>query len=252
MNEFYRLVRKFMSSPPVNRSSHLGFLSWIKDFIDFKHIYDGGAAHGGFSVSASKFWPDAHFYLFEPLKEFEEDLKRLHLRKSEVVDCALTQSGGMAQINVHPDLYGSSIYEEIEGSLVNGKPRQVPAATLNHFFQPEGHRLVKLDLQGAEIDALDGGDRFFTEAISGSETVFLLEINLWNNMIGSSNNFANVVDYFASRDFLLLDVCGVLRRPLDGATAQVDLAFCHNDSVLRKDHRYATLEQRRIQFRNQS
>lgn len=248
MERFYRLVRKFLNYPEVNRTSQSGFLTWIRDAIDFEHIYDGGAARGGFSLAASKVWPDAHFYLFEPLKEFEENLENLPIKNSHVLLCALTESAGMVRINVHPDLYGSSIYEEIEGTAVNGTPRQVAATTLNDFFQTEGHRLVKLDLQGAEVDALDGGDKFFSEIKPGSETVFLLEVNLWNNMIGSSNHFANIVDYFASRGFVLLDICGVLRRPLDGATAQVDLAFCHSDSVLRKDHRYATLEQRRMQF----
>jgi hypothetical protein len=44
--------------------------------------------------------------------------------------------------------------------------------------------------------------------------------------------------------FAIYDLFGVSYRPLDGALAQADLCFVKSDSVFRKDHQFATAEQR--------
>jgi hypothetical protein len=47
----------------------------------------------------------------------------------------------------------------------------------------------------------------------------------------------------ADRGFVIYDVFGGHLRPLDGALAQLDVAFARIDGVLRGDRRYATPDQ---------
>jgi hypothetical protein len=42
-----------------------------------------------------------------------------------------------------------------------------------------------------------------------------------------------------SHRFALTDVVGITHRPLDGATAQLDLLFLPDDATLRRDRRWA-------------
>ncbi len=49
----------------------------------------------------------------------------------------------------------------------------------------------------------------------------------------------DVVRFLGEHRFALADVVGLRRRPLDGATAQLDLLFMPNDAAPRHDHRWS-------------
>jgi hypothetical protein len=49
---------------------------------------------------------------------------------------------------------------------------------------------------------------------------------------------AEVVAFMDDRNYKTYDVCGFLRRPLDGALAEVDLAFVLKGGVLDGDQRW--------------
>ena len=247
LGNVYRALTTFTSQPP--RISHDASLRLLSHHLQFATVYDAGAADGVFTRLALRLWPDANYVLFEPL----ESLYRLENTfkgspNVHVVASAVLESQQQVEINVHPDLYGSSVYKEVEGALVDGYQISVPATTLNRFVEGSGHQLVKLDLKGAELRALDGGNLLFERQSEGSETIFIVEVGIFDTMLGSANTFANTVSYFRERHFVLYDLAGIMYRPLDGAAAQLDLVFCHEKSVLRKDHRYAFKEQRLRQF----
>lgn len=243
------MLKNGLSGSKPGSRSQTEFLDWLSKSLYFRYVYDGGAALGEFSRSAKAIWPTARIYAFEPLVEFRESLQNLasNFQNIEVIEAALLDKPGLVQFFVHQDLVGSSVYKEIEGPIVDGEPRKVRAAKLDSWFRPDGNRLIKLDLQGAELDALRGAERFFTQN-DDTETVFLLEVNLFENMIGSDNQFSTVVSFMEERGFVVLDICGLNRRPLDSALAQLDVAFCHRNSKLRSRHEYASPSQRREQF----
>jgi hypothetical protein len=51
---------------------------------------------------------------------------------------------------------------------------------------------------------------------------------------------AGVVRFMSEHGFVVADIIGLKRRPLDGATAQVDLLFLPENSPLRADRRWAS------------
>jgi hypothetical protein len=54
----------------------------------------------------------------------------------------------------------------------------------------------------------------------------------------------DVVTFMESHGFVVYDIFGAHYRPLDGAMAQVDMAFVKENNQFRKYHIYATQEQR--------
>jgi FkbM family methyltransferase len=187
---------------------------------------------------------NAQFLLIEPLAEFEPFLKKICAKyKAQYVLAAAGDAAGAVTLNVHTDqLYSSSLFRETEGAAVDGVPREVPMVTIDALCAERklaGPYVLKIDVQGAELRVLDGAKRALTEC-----EVVILEVTLFGTMIGGPQ-FADVVKYMQERGFVVYDVWGMLYRPLDGALAQVDIAFMRTDSVLRENQAFATPEQRK-------
>jgi hypothetical protein len=91
---------------------------------------------------------------------------------------------------------------------------------------------MKLDVQGAELRVLAGAGRLLT-----TTELLILEVSLYRFLAGAPI-FHEVVAFMAERGFAVFDVAGLLRRPLDGSLAQVDLCFAREDGMLRASQRW--------------
>jgi FkbM family methyltransferase len=207
-------------------------------------VIDVGAAHGDFTRTTAAVFPDAAYHLIEPLKEYDPFLRDIREgpSKTTVHQIAATEKSGEIVLNVHPDLVGSSIFREAEGPGVDGVARTVPAITLDELARD--HRLaspflIKADVQGAELRVLEGA-----REILPATALVILEVSFQPFFDGGPEH-ARVISFMESQGFVVYDVLGLSRRPLDGALAQADLVFARHDGPLRADHRFATPEQRK-------
>ena len=120
-------------------------------------------------------------------------------------------------------------------------PRTIPGRTLDEICETLGCRapyLLKVDVQGAELDVLRGAETVLTET-----ELVILEVVLFDFFEGGSR-FAEIVAYMAEHGFAAYDLMDPAYRPLDGAMSQIDIAFARADGVLRKEHIFATRQQR--------
>jgi Methyltransferase FkbM domain len=86
---------------------------------------------------------------------------------------------------------------------------------------------LKVDTQGAELEVLKGlGNRI------GEIDLLILETTMMPARHGIPQ-FADVVRFCDDAGFAVYDVLEGHMRALDGALAQIDLAFVRKDSVLR-------------------
>jgi len=130
------------------------------------------------------------------------------------------------------DLAGSSFLPSVDPELIKrGKQRTVPVVTIdslleaNPQFKPE---LVKIDVQGFELEVLRGARTLFQ-----TTQLFIIEASLFEFMPGQPLA-SEIVRYMRDNSFELHDVAGYLRRPSDGALGQMDLVFAASTGPLRK------------------
>lgn len=205
-------------------------------------ILDVGVANGTNELYET--FPESEIVLFEPLVEFlpiMENIKK-NYPLTAIEMCALGDKNDVITINVHPDLVGSSVFLEEEDSNVNGIPREVEMKTLESFADKydltKKSILLKVDVQGAEINVLKGALLLFKNI-----DVVILETSLFN-FFNNNIILSDLIAFMDANDYVIYDMFGFLNRPIDGALAQVDVAFVHKSSRFREIQKFATKEQR--------
>jgi FkbM family methyltransferase len=205
-----------------------------------------GAAFGDFTLTCTRFFPDASYLLVEPLEEYRPFLEAA-IRERPKMSLAMVAAGhtnGIAIINVHRDWLGSSMLSESEGPAVDGFPRTVPVHSLDHLqsrYSVPRPVLLKLDVQGGELEVLHGAQCLLTAV-----DYVWIEVSLLPFFIGGPE-LHDIVAYMRSHGFVAYDFGNLNYRLLDGALAQADLAFVRADGAFRRRHVYASPAQRAAQ-----
>lgn len=246
-----KIARKlFGSRRRVSRNSLSGVLQQAKSRgLSPQTIIDVGAAYGQFAQRCRGIFPNARYVLVEPLEEYAPFLEAVvaAIPTAEYIRAAAGSQKGQITINVHRDLVGSSLYLEQEDSSVNGIPRTVPTVAIDDLIRENKWSppyLIKVDVQGAELDVLAGA----TEALRHTDYV-LLEVSFFQ-FFKEGPQFHDVIAFMKSHGFVAYDIYGPQYRPLDNALSQTDLAFVREDGPFREHHYYATRNQREQQDRS--
>lgn len=229
----------------VDRSKLSGSLQTAKA-IGFapRTIIDVGAAQGGWSLEVSSTYNDAVYLLIEPLAENVPMLQKAcqKIGNADYLLAAACAKAGTVPINVHQDLNGSSLFGEREADI-NGTSRVVQAIILDRLAKKRslnGPFLLKMDVQGAEMEVLRGSDN-----VLRLTEMLVLEVLLFDIFQGNNPQLFDIVAYLKSKGFVAWDMFGMGYRPLDQALCQVDMVFVKENGLFRRIHQYATEEQRR-------
>jgi len=199
-------------------------LSWSRSLGTLKQqgfqpasVFDVGVGFGTYGLY--QLFPDAFYHLIEPTPESRPHLDRIARSLScEIHNLALGDRDGEAKLEVRSDIQGSTLLEEV-GERDFLRFETVPMNRFDTLFPAiDRPALAKIDVQGAEMMVLRG------------MTGRLREIDA---LIVETSTIATVKDGAE-----VADVLGLKRRPLDDATAQLDLLFVPKDSPLRSDRRW--------------
>ena len=189
---------------------------------------------GYWSVIASQHWPKAQFFMIDPLRQSEPALQKICADpRFHYQLVAVGSKPGELAMNVTPDPDGSSLLE-FENSDPTGR-QMVPVDTLDRLLAAgkiEPPQLVKLDVQGYELQALEGGSKLFESA-----EVFIIESNLFEFMPGCPR-IHQLVQFMADRGFYTFDFAGFLRRPFENDLGQVDIVFVRQNSLMTASNRW--------------
>jgi FkbM family methyltransferase len=195
-------------------------------------VVDVGVERGTPDLYSS--YPRARYLLLEPLQEFEPRLVELCKRlNGQYVLAAAGPRRGIAHLHVHPDLGATTSRSEMDGSDRRWSVRAVPVVTLDDVaneYHLESPILLKLDVQGAELDVLAGAPH----TLSATEVV-VAEVSLFEVLRGQPQ-FYDVVQWMKQAGFVVYDFCDAKPRPYDSAIAQVDLVFVKESGKLRSYH----------------
>jgi FkbM family methyltransferase len=214
-------------------------LSWQRSLGALKNqgfapvtVFDVGVGFGTFGLY--QLFPDAFYHLIEPTPESQPHLQRIARSLScQIHPLALGDRDGEARFEIRADIQGSTLMEEV-GERDYLRFETVAMQRFDTLFpRVEWPALCKIDVQGAEMMVLRG----MTGRLAELEAV-IVETSTIATVKGGAE-VAEVVGFMREHGFVVADVIGLKRRPLDDATAQLDLLFVAERSPLRADRRWA-------------
>lgn len=207
--------RGFSHDQAITRLKSLGFAPRV--------IYDIGAHHGKWTRVARKIYPTAQYILFEANAEHE---RVLHSSQERYFIAALAAADAVSR-----ELYlprqgvstGASLYRERTAHYADDKlhiervqTQRLDSLCAHHNLPPPD--LVKLDVQGAELDVLTGAGTLLENCSAIIAELSFLALNEGAPLAPS------VMVGIERLGFKCTDVCK-LRRTRTGAVGQIDVLF---------------------------
>ncbi|MGF1924653.1 MAG: FkbM family methyltransferase [Bacteroidia bacterium] len=236
-----RLIGRIIPSKIINTlrlklgvpSQQASFLRLRKLGFDPKFILDIGAYEGNWAQDIHQVFPLAQIMMIEGQRSKKPilDLKSQSIPKSVVKIALLGAKEDEVEFNMYES--ASSVYKE--DNKTNAKIETIKLQLLdnvieNSFFTKVD--MIKIDTQGYELEILKGG----TKALQAAQFV-LLEISL----LGIYKNAPlvdEVISFMKANNFMLYDICSIMRRPYDKALFQSDFLFIKADHPLRSSTRW--------------
>ncbi len=195
-------------------------------------VFDIGVGYGTFPLYRA--FPKAFYHLIDPARESLAFMQKLSRRLDcQIHTLALGDREGEAVLEVREDFQESTLLEEVGPRNARRVDRVVMRRFDTLFGRIERPSLVKIDVQGAELMVLEGMTGKLAEV-----DALIVETSTIATVKGGPE-VAAVVRFMEDHGFALTDILGLRRRPLDGATAQLDLMFAPQSGDLRRDRRWA-------------
>jgi FkbM family methyltransferase len=196
---------------------------------------DGGAADGDWARELKGVYPEAQVLCIEPrdaaqpaLRQLAGAMSGLHLAQTLV-----GAREGTVVLHEHGDQ--SSMLAGPAGNTF-GRNVEAPMTTLDQLVRrmklpwPD---FIKLDLQGAELQALTGAPECLAHGQAVMLEVSFIPLQKDNPLL------ADVVGFMHERGYRCYDVLALWHRPLDGALAQGDFLFLREGHALLQDPRWS-------------
>jgi FkbM family methyltransferase len=187
-------------------------------------IFDVGASDGAWTRLVKPVFPRATFVMMEPRPALQERLDTFCRSQTNchVVANAVGAAQGEAVLT---DWDTASTLLPVDAGQAS--QIRVPVTTLDRVSDRFGvPALVKLDVEGYEIEALRGATALF-----GHTEAFIIEVALMKSH--ERPLLHDVVAFMLAHGYFVYDVPGFIRRPFDGALGLVDLCFARADGQLR-------------------
>ncbi len=202
-----------------------------------KLVLDCGANEGQWTRGVRSIFPKATYHLVEPQPACAENLAALMEESSGVVHhpFALTQSGvaSVRMLGGGEEGRGTGNHVALPDESANDE-QTLPATTLDDLFTrhvaADDRTLLKLDLEGHELDALAGGAKLLERT-----EVVLIEIQFYAVHHNQRPIFADVLNFLRDRNFELYDFACLSQRPRDMRLRMGDAVFVQRSSPLWTD-----------------
>lgn len=185
-------------------------------------VIDIGVADG--TPELYETFPDAAYLLVDPLEQWAPVVRGLADRLGGVYEqVAAAATAGTRHIRV-PETGAHATFYEKDDSAGNRDwvEQEITTARLDDLVRKhalDSPYLVKVDVEGAELEVLSGAPETLEAALA-----VVLEVTLFDVFAGGAT-FAEVVAFMAERGFVVSDVVGGFCRSIDRALYQLDVVF---------------------------
>ncbi len=182
-----------------------------------KNILDIGALDGRWTICLSQIFEEANFLMVEANEEMKNILDNTGFN---YIICALSNEVKEANYYKLPGNAGNGLY--FEKNSMNSKINKVKTETLNSILDSSyTYDIIKLDVQGSELDILRGGMTFLKKA-----DFVLTECSLVEYNIGAPF-FRDQLDFFEKNNYKFFDIIDLLYDK-KGQLIQIDALFKNN------------------------
>jgi FkbM family methyltransferase len=188
-------------------------------------IIDVGANEGQFAFMARYSWPNAQIDCFEPDTSAFARLKKNHATDQSIsfYNCAVGSQQTELLLNLGETSAQNSILQE-KGKNSQGSIT-VPVKTLDAIYntQLSGITLLKIDVQGYELEVLKGAKNLLSEI-----TFILLEISLADLFVGGVE-IDVIWQFMKNNGYKYHSVIDQYRDPQTQRILQMDVIFERKD-----------------------
>ena len=208
-------------------------------------VIDVGAWRGEWAHRAAGIFKNSRFLLLEANPDHEPSLRELCSRHPGI-DYRLALLGAKprsavtfhipSELAIRGGSQGGSIFPEV--TAFPQLTKKLPMVVLDDVAHDlAGPLLVKLDVQGSELEVMAGGREVLARSDALVVETALIEYN------AKAPQFAEVISQSAAHGFVCYDIGGQFRRNEDSALFQVDLVLVRESSLLRSPRRFWATEQ---------
>ena len=202
-----------------------------------RYIVDGGAYRGDFSLQMAETFPDATIYAFEPQKTSYALLSGNtgKMPRIQRYNCAISSCSGKSILHTNSSPLTSSLSKTSEdglryfpGHLKPEGTEEVEMTSLSDFLSSHNVPAVdilKLDLQGHELEAIKGTAEF----ISTVKLIFA-EVQFIENY-QDTPLFSDIEIHLRSKGFAFYQFFGLVRSPIDGRLLYGDAIFVNRKYI---------------------
>jgi FkbM family methyltransferase len=234
----YELIRKKIAN---DSDDPYEILSRIIDPKSVKVVVDAGASLGDTSEKFSDFFPNSKVYAFEPYPPFLTKLEEKAKNNENIIvePFALGRKSEKNFLNVNQSEGTNSLLKsrddarEIYGSLIAQQGSiEVDTKTLELWSKEKNIQaidILKLDLQGGELDALNGAKELFA---SGKIKVVICEV-MFSECYETQANWTEIVSFLESFDLELFNFYQPFFQ--HGRIIQADLIFLAENFICETD-----------------
>lgn len=198
-------------------------------------VVDVGANRDQFLLLARRPWPAAELIAVEPNQSLCDELRSACTNDSavQIHCCAAGASTGEATLHVMGDHQNSSVLPPSDGFTVERpydgllRTEPVPLRRLEELLDGMiGPRLVKIDVQGAELAVLQGlGDRL-------NDVMALIVETLFEPAYEGASDFHAIYCFLIEHGFAYEGALGTLTSCRTGRVRQEDAVFVRADTAL--------------------
>lgn len=210
-------------------------LHWSLENLKRKNFYpsavlDIGAYEGLWTLDLLEVFPAAMVLMVEAQKNKEPFLQSIkeNYPQTDYAISLLSSEDGATKFFEENET-ASHVVSRVEPAV---QYRQLQTQSLDTLLEAKQFPfpdLLKLDVQGHEMEVLKGAEKSLKHA-----TVCLLEISLIN--LGDDVPLlAEVIAFMDDKGFQAYDISQFIRRPFDKALYQVDMFFVKKDAALIAD-----------------
>jgi FkbM family methyltransferase len=198
-----------------------------------ENILDIGAHHGLWTKEVLQVYPNAKYTLIEPinyreLKFFSENYSNINVY-NELLFNIETEIDWYEMKNT-----GDSIYKERTNHFTKCVPIKKYTKILDNLLDNNiKYDLIKLDVQGAEIDVLKGGNK-----IIKNTSFIILELPFMGQYNENTPTFLEHIQYMNEIGFIPFDIIDL--HKIDSLLFQIDICF------INKNHNINQIMQNKI------